>query len=391
VKKIELFNFGDLETPAYCGLLVDKTSGSAHLFEISENGHQPSLSHNIGRACARVRQSKFPDSTIDQIKWRLTCPPRDIDVTFKSLGKAGLELDIPKGNYGESSFFSLKDYERYLNAPEGFENAVPAARETSKGKTKKVWLISVPEYPGGIFSMESDTPEQAVLADATKLKREWLATTKSRERAIKISQLADIIGGKTFSYPNDNTLEILNCPPNQSKRFMFNFSNIETQPVADVSHYARKPLDLIRGYNGLGFVNGRHRTANLISLGAEFVPLNLRNDSKEQRQFLKNFGYTADAKSTSHHFESVLSNAPLHPQTSIRPTAYNRPVAIITQKPTSLFSKLSKSRTAAGLAVAAGAALVSWGMATFIDKFDNKPEASPAPTKAAPGKPLTPP
>ena len=237
---------------------------SIEIFEVKEN-EGVSASEYIFLLTPALRAHFLPDMALDDILWKITNNHMRVDFMPHEIDEKLVCVDFPQGIPFSRPFMSLSDFDAALSAPEGYDmrykehfNGLVGG---GMGSPRSIIAVPVPEHPAQVryMSFQHHENNQLVLADVRRFMPDW---------------------------------EIQDKEYGQKDRWDIFHSDVETAirytPINVEDQFERTmPIWALYSTGEGGFaIAGRHRTANLATLGAPFVPVSVESsmDAKAFRQ-----------------------------------------------------------------------------------------------------------
>lgn len=288
MKKVDLFDFSSGKSSGICGIHIDEsgTKPLVHLFEISENQNNSAImTDNIPQVCSRVAERKLGGIKLDDADWRITSSIHNTSVRFQSVSETVLKISfdntIPAGS---TSYLSANGYQEALNSSDGFEKSITGKHGFAQRGSSDVFLLQAPLHPDGYSALRSQPSNTVLLLDAKLLKKEWQSSSR-------IDMLRSYKDGNLNGGLGEETLHLLASTPETSSAYMPHTGVQESPELAKIAYRRRKFLRPLETGTGLQFINGRHRTANLIATGADAVPISFSGTAKELENLQDKAGY----------------------------------------------------------------------------------------------------
>lgn len=268
------------------------------LFSIDANHDAGSVHDSAYTLCQHIIDDHFPDRKVTDFNWTYSESAARTNIIFSEQhGQiTGIKLDnAMAGRYGFHT--KLENYERALQTDDPIKFLSDGHPERYKGGQIERVIVPLPLHPAKAILMEPDLhgdQHRIVLADPAKTldlmirdayHQTGLKTLKQLERYYN----AQPMKGDDTAFPPfhtsvqeaiDNIKPQLGYPRDMGRAAYF-------KPDPDYLNEASAETSGLGGWlkiklgqafkppapESLEFVNGRHRTLNLIKLGAPYVPL----------------------------------------------------------------------------------------------------------------------
>lgn len=274
--EIELTNADEVSSITTVGLAID-TSGAApviDLLNVQEN-EGASIVEDIFKIAPAIRDQYFPDLNMADIEWKMTSNHERVGIAFQEIDGVTVRADFPNGiPDGEPSFVTIDEFRKALASSEGFDahyNGFFGRPTTGAGEATSIIAIAVPEHPKQVMYMQHSNPlSELVLVDPRRFMPEWQESDRL------------ILG--------------------ESSQYIFT-SDVETA----IQHTEIEPTDRIANSPEVGelsfnagevdgiSIQGRHRTANPVTLGANLIPVALNRDGNDIDAFKARYEYRGQA------------------------------------------------------------------------------------------------
>jgi hypothetical protein len=256
-------NVDDVLGTTSLGLTVDNNSSppTIEIFTLQENKGSSPID-NIFEIIPAVRDQYFPDLKVQDINWKMTNNHQRVDMSFHETDGNIIKGEFPNGIPNTESFISASDFKKALSSPEGFDEhykAMFGGHVGDAGKSSTIVAVPIPNHPDQVQYMryEHSDQKQLVLVDVSAFLLDWEESNNK------------LLSGDDYIFSSDLNTAI------KHTHTEIDFGLNHTQKVGDAS------LTYQNSDGEVHFVNGRHRTANLATLGAPFVPLSIQTDDLE--------------------------------------------------------------------------------------------------------------
>ncbi len=168
-------------------------------------------------------------------------------------------------------------------------------------------IVPVPHHPTGFYTLsDQHNYETLVLADAVKLKDHWIKQSLAMHECDTLTQLATLYNrNATFMSGDDNPIAPLHADTKTCISFMKERLFMHSQEMPR--------MNFSEARSNLKFVNGRHRTINLINCGAPFIPALLSSNAQNVAAFKEKFEWVPQQHESA-FLRTTLRAAPAKPR-----------------------------------------------------------------------------
>lgn len=237
------------------GIQIDHSSGERpriSLFEIKENSGAI-LSQNLFDILPALRDRHFPGTALSEIDFDLTNGFSKSSISVSEIEGGVTRLDFESGYIdGRMRFDTIESYNQALLSLDGFESAITEGRGFNSAQPRSFLSIDLPSHAQGRYFMETlhstgaNANTELIFVDAEAFVADWRATE---------------LGNQGNAHPD---AYLFNSDLETASRNMWS-DNFDPDVMHSVS-------ELGTG-DELRFINGRHRAANLATLGARVIPV----------------------------------------------------------------------------------------------------------------------
>lgn len=251
--------------PSVCGVAIDHTPQRPliHLFEVRENEGGPRyVSELLPHVAALAMDTYLPGQTLDKADFAYTAPPFHSRFNFMARPGGVYVSQFSSLQMGGSSHMSRDGYERALSS-DNFEKHLTGGHPFYQGEGGTIVTLPAPQSESGVYFMKQDgAGHHLQLVDTEALRDLWLKQSMREEGVhtpdalvTRYNENAKVMSG------DDNPVAPFGTDVATARHHL---AHARFDPAPDTA--------LVVLGERLSFINGRHRTMNLMTVGAPVVP-----------------------------------------------------------------------------------------------------------------------
>lgn len=261
--------------PSSCGCYFEASGNkpTLYLFEIKENKGLP-IAENAFYVLPAIAKTLFPNLSVSQINWVISAGIRQSQVNCQEMHGYFYRAEFVDGFTGEARYFS-RPFETYRDAwgsKEGYEQNMSSGHGLYRQRTASFIRVPVPAYPRGeTFFQENGYTSgfwdnKVVLVSPHKFMTDWAKD--------------ELEGSEYDRYLFDSSVDT-------AIKHTWDHDIAEhCKSLAYLGHYGAE--------RKIRFVNGRHRTANLATLGAPFLPVEVSMSPESLIEFEQTYAWRGE-------------------------------------------------------------------------------------------------
>jgi len=258
-----------------CGFMLSERQGKPfiELFEVKENDGLYVVD-NLFKAAPAIQRLLLPEHHITQIDWQITNGIYQSQVSFEETHGHVYKATFHDGFVNSAQHFSrpLEHYTEAMESPDGFESNMTGGQNLIRGTATSFIAVPVPFHSNEeVYFKRYDESKinggyETILVKPNAFIKDWVKENSRSDRYIFTSNLETAVRYMRSDSLKEHTLDMA-----------------------------------YMGYNealGMGFVNGRHRTANVATLGAPYLPLDVSivGDPEQIISFKEKYEWQGDNK-----------------------------------------------------------------------------------------------
>ncbi len=290
------------------GMRVDDSADGKpkiQLFSISHPMDVASFEDSFYAVCEGVINDHFPDQDITDFDWEFNASAARTDIHFDTQHGVITNAHFTNGFALRNSFFQtrIESYENALSDPENYTNILSDGHpERYEGAPITRVIVPLPEHPAGHIAMEpthmsglESDDHKLVLVDTNKLWDQLIAQTMHNHGLKSMDDVrqrydAEPSKGDDVAFPpfHCTTEEsIAHISPHKGYPGETPYASLHITPPETMQDkpngWIEKLESLINRWTdnanpqplaeNIEFTNGRHRTLNMMKLGAPYVPM----------------------------------------------------------------------------------------------------------------------
>ncbi len=274
-----------------------------HLFAIDKAEEGTQFKHAAYNICQGIMDDHFDGQSVTDFNWKYSASGGLSDVEFHEQHGHITGVTFSNDFAVTNRFFidKVEEYERALADPDNFANILSDGHPERymSGRSSRV-IVPVPLHPAGHITMDptymntlEDTERKIILLDTNKLWDQLIDQTKQRHGLKTMEDMERYYNDQPMK-GDDSAYAPFHCdvadalehikpqndypgetavgsfwqrqePPEQANGFMDRLLRSVWKDKAEAQEPSKE----------VAFVNGRHRTLNMMKLGAPYVPISV--------------------------------------------------------------------------------------------------------------------